>query len=276
MSIVIRNVDFYYNKQSCFKLEQINLLLNEDSISIVGGTGSGKSTLIEIISGIVKVKSGSIDILDFTVTNKTKYKDLKKLRRECAIVFQDSENQFVETMISDEMMFGPTNFKMNLDESKEFAKELLLSFGFDISIFKCPISELSGGQKRKIAIASMLMLKPKILILDEPTMSLDPEAIKEVMEYIKMYCGKNGVQLIIVTHDPDVVFNYSSHVIKLQKGNVQFYGSIDEYHAFCLKNSYDMYIPQNTKIVNVINNAYSKNFTTVREASDYVKDKSSK
>lgn len=234
MQIECKNLSYIYNKKdpnAYNALEDINLAIEKnDFVAIVGKTGSGKSTLVQTFNGLIKPTSGYTKVEYFFVTSDKKLlksnlanlseeerKENKKiylLRKKVGLVFQFPEYQlFADTILKD-VMFGPLNFKMKEDEAKKVAIEALKSVGIDESLFYKSPFELSGGQKRRVAIAGIIASNPDILVLDEPTAGLDPNGKKEIMELIKSL-HKAGKTIILVTHDMEVVMNYSSKVIVL-------------------------------------------------------------
>ncbi len=228
MSLIsFSHLSFIYNKKDpnhYDALSDINFEIEKgDFIALVGKTGSGKSTLIQTINGLLKPTSGFTKVLDYYVSSdknvikklkkekglKNKdFKDYSKLRKEVGIVFQFPEYQlFAETVLKD-VMFGPKNFGMKEEEAKNKAIQALNEVGIDESYYSRSPFELSGGEKRRVAIAGIIASSPQILILDEPTVGLDPNGKREILSLIdKIY--QNGTTIIIVTHDMDLVMNHA-------------------------------------------------------------------
>lgn len=234
MQIKCENVTYVYNKKDPNRydaLKDINLEIEKgDFIALVGKTGSGKSTLVQTFNALIKPTSGYTQIDNFYISGDKKFlkeklktlseedqKDNKKLcllRKKVGLVFQFPEYQlFAETILKD-VMFGPKNFKMSDEEAKKVSTEALKSVGIDESYFNKSPFELSGGQKRRVAIAGILASSPDILVLDEPTAGLDPDGKLEIMTLVKKI-HKSGKTVIVVTHDMDVVMNYATKVIVL-------------------------------------------------------------
>ncbi len=228
------NISFIYNKKDpnhYDALKEVSFNIERgDFIALVGHTGSGKSTLVQTLNGLLLPTSGYTKVLDYYVTadkeiikklrkeKGLKKKDFKKfasLRKEVGMVFQFPEYQlFSETILKD-VMFGPLNFGMKEEEAKNKAIEALSEVGIDESYYEKSPFEISGGEKRRVAIAGIIASSPSILVLDEPTVGLDPNGKKEVLGLIKKIHEK-GTTIIIVTHDMDVVMEYATKVVVLK------------------------------------------------------------
>lgn len=229
MSIKVENLFHIYDykgQNPYLALKNINLSLDEHFfVAFVGETGSGKSTLIQHFNGLLKPTFGEVQVNDFVLNNsKKKNKKIKKLRKEVGLVFQFPEYQLFEETVEKDVAVGPKNFNIKNDEALKIAHECLLSVGLGQSYFKRSPFELSGGEKRRVAIAGILALKPSILVLDEPTAGLDPQGEEEIMTlFQKMY--QNGISIILVTHDMDLVLEYAQKVYALNKGEIIYEGN---------------------------------------------------
>ncbi|RIN35361.1 energy-coupling factor transporter ATPase [Staphylococcus succinus] len=188
--------------------------------AIIGQTGSGKSTLIQHFNGLLKPSKGALQVDDVTITHKTKDKQLKQLRKRVGVVFQFPESQLFEDSVEREIMFGPKNFDMPLDEVKDRAFHLLLDFGFNRDILQQSPFQMSGGQMRKIAITSILAMDPDVVILDEPTAGLDPKSRKQIMELIKKLQIEQNKTIILVTHEMNDVAKYVDEVKIMKRGKL--------------------------------------------------------
>lgn len=188
--------------------------------AIIGQTGSGKSTLIQHFNGLLKPSKGALQVDDVTITHKTKDKQLKQLRKRVGVVFQFPESQLFEDSVEREIMFGPKNFDMPLDEVKDRAFHLLLDFGFNRDILQQSPFQMSGGQMRKIAITSILAMDPDVVILDEPTAGLDPKSRKQIMELIKKLQIEQNKTIILVTHEMNDVAKYVDEVKIMKRGTL--------------------------------------------------------
>lgn len=189
MTVHFNQVSYVYQNGTPFEylaLEDIVTSFEQGKYyAVIGQTGSGKSTLIQHFNGLLKPTSGALEVDDITITHKTKDKFLKQVRKRVGVVFQFPESQLFEDSVEREILFGPQNFNMPLNEVKERAFRLLLEFGFNRDILQQSPFQMSGGQMRKIAITSILAMDPDIVILDEPTAGLDPKSRKQIMELIK-------------------------------------------------------------------------------------------
>ncbi len=241
MPIVFKHINYVYSPNMPLEttaLKDINLEIKDHSfMALVGHTGSGKSTLVQQINALLIPTSGSVDVGGFIVANKKdkktllkklkkenkdeylKNKDYKTLRKNVGLVFQFPEYQLFEETVIKDVTFGPKNFGYSEQEAMSLAKEALTLVGIDESLYQRSPFELSGGQKRRVAIAGIIALKPEILILDEPTAGLDPTGAKEMMDlFLKLY--HQGKTLIMVSHDMDNVIKYATDVVVLSKGEI--------------------------------------------------------
>ena len=228
MSIKVENVSFTYSKKTPNSYEavhNVSLEIKKNSITgIVGHTGSGKSTLVQMFNGLLKPEKGRVIVDDYVISSDTKkIKNVKQLRKHVGLVFQFPEYQLFDETVEKDVSFGPKNFGMNEKEAIEKAHEALSMIGLDESYYKRSPFELSGGEKRKVALAGILAIEPEILILDEPTAGLDPKSSQEVLNLIANL-HKRGKTIVIITHDMDLLFKYCEHVILLKDGEVAFDG----------------------------------------------------
>ena len=229
MAIKINNLSYIYMKKTpneTTALDNISLEIPEGKITaIVGHTGSGKSTLIQTFNGLLIPSSGSVNIGEFTISSeKKKNKRIKELRKHVSIVFQFPEYQLFEETVEKDVAFGLKNYGYKEEEAIKKGHDALKSVGLDESFYKRSPFELSGGEKRRVAIAGILAIDPEILILDEPTAGLDPRGSKIILDLIRELNNK-GKTIIIVTHDMNIVLNEASHVIVLNNGKVAFTGT---------------------------------------------------
>lgn len=258
MGIKLSEVAFTYRlskkQESKYALLNVNLEIenNEEFISIVGHTGSGKSTLVQSLNALLVPTSGHMEI-DFAegdqylrydilgngkktkyclrndIDHKLKYKSkvlLKPLRRHIGLVFQFPEYQIFEETVLKDIMFGPKNFLKDEKKAESEARRIAEMMGISDLLDKSPFS-LSGGQMRKVAIAGILASNPDVLVLDEPTVGLDPLAKRELLEFLKYLNESQRKSIIIITHDMDVVGEYAKRVIVLNKGEVKYDGDKD-------------------------------------------------
>ena len=224
MSIKFQEVSYTYSPSSKFAfnaLKNISLEFEMNKITaLIGHTGSGKSTLVQQLNALLIPTSGTLEVCDFIITNdKKKNKNLKSLRKRVGLVFQFPEYQLFEDTVLKDVSFGPKNFGVSEEESIKLAKEALSLVGIQEDLFERSPFELSGGQKRRVAIAGIIALNPKVLILDEPTAGLDPQGSREMMKlFSKIH--EMGTTIVMITHDMDNVLKYASDVVVLVKGEV--------------------------------------------------------
>lgn len=225
MSIKFSNVFYTYSPKTPFAFEALNdvsLSIKKGSFTaLIGKTGSGKSTLIQHLNALLLPTSGEVEVEDFIISKnrKRRTKKIKKLRQLVGIVFQFPEYQLFEESVEKDVAFGPRNFGIKKEEAFKIAHEALSYVGLDESFYSRSPFELSGGERRRVAIAGILALEPDILVLDEPTVGLDPRGAKEMMSLFKKFHDE-GKTIILVTHDMNLVLNYASEVILLDEGRV--------------------------------------------------------
>ena len=188
--------------------------------AIIGHTGSGKSTLIQHINGLLKPTKGSVDVNGTRITAKTKDKALRDIRKHVGMVFQFPESQLFEDNVEREIRFGPQNFKMDQEEVLKRAKALFKEFGFQEDIMARSPFQMSGGQMRKIALTSILTMDPNVIILDEPTAGLDPHSKLQVMQLIKRLQKEEGKTIILISHEMNDVAQYADEVKVMRQGQV--------------------------------------------------------
>ena len=231
MSITFKEVEHIYSENTPFSyhaLKGVNLDIKQGSMTaLIGHTGSGKSTLIQHINALLLPTAGEIHIDDFLISVTDKPETLKPLRKKAGLVFQFPEYQLFEETIQKDIIFGPKNFGATEEEALAVAKKVLKLVGLDESYLERSPFDLSGGQKRRIAIAGILAMDPDILILDEPTAGLDPQGAKEMLNLFKKI-NEQGKTVILVSHDMNQVLEYCDDVLVMNKGRVERHVSVDE------------------------------------------------
>ena len=229
MAITFKSLSYIYDEGMPYAhhaLKDINLNIEEGKITaIIGKTGSGKSTLVEHLNALLVPSSGSLEIEDTIILPGKKNKGLKALRKKVGLVFQFSEYQLFEETILKDVAFGPKNYGASEQEAIAKAKLALKMVGIDESYYETSPFDLSGGQKRRIAIAGILALEPKIIVLDEPTAGLDPKGSQEMIDLFVKLNKKVGITVILVTHDNEIVYNYADNTVLMADGEVKYSGN---------------------------------------------------
>lgn len=224
MSITFEKVSYIYGEKTPYEyqaLKEISLHIEEGSFTaIVGHTGSGKSTLIQHINGLLLPTKGKVVLGEFSIEAQKKVKNILPIRKQVGIVFQFPEYQLFESTVIKDVMFGPKNFGANEEEARKKAMKAIELVGLNSDYYDRSPFALSGGERRRAAIAGVLAMEPKILVLDEPTAGLDPQGIHEMMELFKRI-HEQGTTIILVSHDMDIVLSYAEKVIVLQDGQVK-------------------------------------------------------
>lgn len=233
MSIKVENLSYIYNHGSPFEhqaLKDVNITIDSKKIiAIVGATGSGKTTLVQHFNALLLPTSGKLTISGKEITSDVKPKGLKQLRKNVGLVFQFPEYQLFEETILKDVAFGPRNFGASEKQSLELAKKYLKIVNIDEDYFERSPLDLSGGQKRRVAIAGILALESETLVLDEPTAGLDPQGAYEMMQLFSRLNKEDDKTVIIVTHDMEHVLEYCEEVIVLDEGKVQGHFSVEEF-----------------------------------------------
>ena len=216
-------VNFTYQPNTPFAsraLFDINLEVEEGRYTaLIGHTGSGKSTLLQHLNGLLQPTEGKVNIDDIVIQASSKQKEIKPARKKVGVVFQFPESQLFEETVLKDVAFGPQNFGVSQEEALKIAREKLELVGLAEKNFEKSPFELSGGQMRRVAIAGILAMEPKVLVLDEPTAGLDPKARIEMMALFSLLLQK-GQTVVLVTHNMDDVAEYADKVYLLEKGRV--------------------------------------------------------
>ena len=272
-------------------ISNVKFNINENEyIGIIGPTGSGKTTLIEHLNGLLIPTKGSVEF-DYSITkynkktksekviNKTKVikkswkkiKNINEIRRLVGIVFQFSEYQLFEETVEKDIIFGPINMGISKEEALKIAKESIVKVGLDVSFLNKNPFELSGGQKRRVAIAGILSMKPKILIFDEPTAGLDPEGSYEILKLFDQL-SQEGTTIIIVTHDLDHVLEHTKRTIFIRKSKIIKDGpTLDILSDEKLLIENKMSIPKIINLTNRINKKYQMNIPYCTNVDQFTK-----
>ena len=228
MSIKVRNLTYIYDEGMPFENRAIDDITfdieDNDFVGLIGHTGSGKSTLIQHLNGLLKPSSGSIYINDFEITQKDI--NLTEIRKRVGVVFQYPEYQLFEETIEKDIAFGPGNMGLDQEEITKRVKASMEAVGLDYEKYreKSPF-ELSGGQKRRVAIAGVIAMDPEVLILDEPTAGLDPGGREEIFELIKKLHRERNITVILSSHSMDDMAKLVKTLIVMNKGKIEFMGN---------------------------------------------------
>ena len=223
MGIILDNVSYTYQEGTPFAsaaLSDVNLSIEDGSYTaIIGHTGSGKSTILQLLNGLLVPTKGSVRVFDTLITSTSVNKQIRQIRKQVGLVFQFAENQIFEETVLKDVAFGPQNFGVSVEEAEAIAREKLALVGIDESLFGRSPFELSGGQMRRVAIAGILTMEPSILVLDEPTAGLDPIGRKELMALFKKL-HQDGITIVLVTHLMDDVAEFADQVYVMEKGKL--------------------------------------------------------
>lgn len=233
MQIIVDHLNFTYSKGLVYErkaLDDINLVINKgEYVCIIGHTGSGKSTLIQLLDGLLKPDSGTIyfdgkDIFDGDY-------QLKKLRGKVGLVFQYPEYQLFETSVIEDVKFGPRNIGMSSLDTDVASYEALKMVGIGDELLDVSPLELSGGEKRRVAIAGILAMKPEVIILDEPTAGLDTKGRNDILELINRLNSEKNITVILVSHNMEDVAKYADRVVVMAEGKIYSDGTPKEVFA---------------------------------------------
>ena len=276
MSIKFENVSFTYSPNSAFEihaLKNINMEIQDgEFIGLIGHTGSGKSTLVQHFNGLMKATSGKIyynreDIYAEGYSMKT-------LRGKVGLVFQYPEHQLFEVDVLTDVCFGPKNQGLAKEEAEERAKKALQMVGLKEKYYKQSPFELSGGQKRRVAIAGVLAMEPEVLILDEPTAGLDPKGRDEILDQLKRIHEERGITIILVSHSMEDVAKYVGRIIVMNQGEAMYDGTPKEVFSHYKElEKVGLAAPQVTYIMNALADKgfdVGTDATTIEEATEEI------
>ena len=223
MGITLQQVSYTYQANTPFEgraLFGVDLDIVEGSYTaLIGHTGSGKSTILQLLNGLNVPTAGSVIIDEMVITPTSVNKDIKQVRKKVGLVFQFPESQVFDETVLKDVAFGPQNFGVSQEEAEATAREKLALVGIDEELYERSPFELSGGQMRRVAIAGILAMEPSVLVLDEPTAGLDPAGRKELMAIFKEL-HRSGMTIVLVTHLMDDVANFADYVYVLEKGKL--------------------------------------------------------
>ena len=276
MSIKFENVSFTYSPNSAFEihaLKNINMEIRDgEFIGIIGHTGSGKSTLVQHFNGLMKATSGAI-----YYNGENIYAEgysMKNLRSKVGLVFQYPEHQLFEVDVLTDVCFGPKNLGLSKEEAEKRAKKALQMVGLKEKYYKQSPFEMSGGQKRRVAIAGVLAMEPEVLILDEPTAGLDPKGRDEILEQLKRIHEERHITIILVSHSMEDVAKYVGRIIVMNQGEAMYDGTPKEVFSHYRElEEVGLAAPQVTYIMNALAEkgfGVSVDATTIQEAAEEI------
>lgn len=258
MGITLENVSYTYQAGTPFEgpaLFEVNLEIKDGSYTaLVGHTGSGKSTILQLLNGLLVPTEGSVVIDDVKITSTSVNKDIKQVRKKVGLVFQFAESQIFDETVLKDVAFGPQNFGVSKEDAERLAREKLTLVGISEELFERSPFELSGGQMRRVAIAGILAMEPNILVLDEPTAGLDPAGRKELMSLFKRL-HETGMTIVLVTHLMDDVANFADTVYVMEKGRLVKSGEPRQvFQAVAFMESIQLGVPKITKFAQELKN----------------------
>lgn len=227
MTILVNELEHIYSRGTAYEkkaLHNVNLRIeNGEMIGLIGHTGSGKSTLIQHLNGLLKPTGGGVYYDGADISDKDF--SLKKLRSKVGLVFQYPEHQLFESTVIEDVKFGPRNIGMEPLDVDMHAFEALRQVGIEEELLDVSPLELSGGQKRRVAIAGVLAMEPEVLVLDEPTAGLDPEGRDEILNLVKKLHDERGITVIIVSHSMEDMARYVNRLVVMDKGTIAYDGT---------------------------------------------------
>lgn len=273
MSMKLENVSFTYSPNTAYEihaLKNINLEIREgEFIGLIGHTGSGKSTLVQHMNGLMKATSGTIYYNGESIYSEGY--SMKNLRGKVGLVFQYPEHQLFEADVLTDVSFGPKNQGLPKEEVEARAKKALQMVGLKEKHYNRSPFELSGGQKRRVAIAGVLAMEPDVLILDEPTAGLDPKGRDEILDQLKRIHEERGITIILVSHSMEDVAKYVGRIIVMNQGEMMFDGTPKEVFSHYKElEKVGLAAPQVTYIMNALAEKgfkVSVDATTIAEAT---------
>lgn len=231
MLLKVENLTYTYMKGTPYEkkaLDNVSLEIQEgEFVGIIGHTGCGKSTLVQHFNGLLKPESGNIYINGECINNS----NIKRLRGQVGFVFQYPEHQLFESTVYKDIAFGIKNYKLPREEEQMRVVKAAEAVGLDVSLLDNSIYELSGGQKRRAAIAGVLVMNPKILVMDEPAAGLDPIGRDEILNYAKKLCDEYKITIVLVSHSMEDVARYANKVIVMNDSRIEMIGTPAEVFA---------------------------------------------
>ena len=276
MQIVFDHINYIYSGGTSYEqhaLNDVDFSIDKgEFIGLIGHTGSGKSTLVQHMNGLVKATSGHIYFNGEDIYGHNY--NFKKLRSKVGLVFQYPEHQLFETTVFKDVIFGPNNLGLDKLEAELRAYNALKVVGIGEDLLDASPFELSGGQKRRVAIAGVLAMHPEVLILDEPTAGLDPKGRDDILEQISKLHKDSGITIILVTHSMEDIANYADKIMVMNHGELAMYQPTKEvFSRYKELEEMDLAAPQVTYLMNALKEKgldVATDVTTVTEARDEI------
>lgn len=276
MSITLEHVHYVYSPGTAYEiqaLKDVSLTIGDgEFIGLIGHTGSGKSTLVQHLNGLMRATEGRIYFQGQDIYAKDY--DMRKLRSKVGLVFQYPEHQLFEVDVLSDVCFGPKNQGFSREEAERKAKEALRMVGLSEEFYKKSPFELSGGQKRRAAIAGVLAMEPEVLILDEPTAGLDPRGRDEILDQISLLHKEKGLTIILVSHSMEDVARYVGRILVMNQGQVMYDGAPREvFRHYKELEAIGLAAPQVTYIMHALKEkgfSVDEDATTIEEARDTI------
>ena len=276
MSIKLEHLNYVYSQGTAYEKQALKDICLEiphgEFVGVIGHTGSGKSTLIQHLNGLIKATSGAL-----YYNGENIYSDgynMRELRNQVGLVFQYPEHQLFEVDVLTDVCFGPKNQGLSKEECEKRALEALKLVGLKEKYYKSSPFELSGGQKRRAAIAGVLAMRPKVLVLDEPTAGLDPKGRDDILDQIAYLHKESDLTVILVSHSMEDIAKYADRIIVMNKGEVMYNDEPKKVFAHYKElEAVGLAAPQVTYIMHELKEAgmnVSVNATTVTEAADEI------
>lgn len=276
MAIKAEHINYLYGKGTAFEqhaLKDVNLeIADGEFVGLIGHTGSGKSTLIQHLNGLLRATDGKLYYNGRNIYEEGY--DMRALRSHVGLVFQYPEHQLFEIDVFTDVCFGPKNQGLNKEEAAKRAKEALTMVGLDESYYKRSPFELSGGQKRRVAIAGVLAMNPDVLILDEPTAGLDPKGRDEILDQIKRLHEERNMTIILVSHSMEDVARYVDRILVMNQGEKVFDDTPKEvFQHYKELEAMGLAAPEITYVVQTLKShgvPIDTSITTIEEAGDEI------
>ena len=276
MSIKIEHLNYIYSQGTAYEKQALKDICLEiphgEFVGIIGHTGSGKSTLIQHLNGLIKAADGEIYYNGENIYSGNY--NMKELRNQVGLVFQYPEHQLFEVDVLSDVCFGPKNQGLSREECEKRAREALRLVGLKEKYYQSSPFELSGGQKRRAAIAGVLAMRPKVLVLDEPTAGLDPKGRDEILDQISYLHKESDMTVILVSHSMEDIAKYADRIIMMNQGQVMFNSTPKEVFAHYKElEAVGLAAPQVTYIMHELEEkglAVDTRAATVKEAADSI------